>query len=315
MSKSRNKYVGITLGDPSGIGPEIISKALSKHSIRKLCHYIIIGDQCIYDRYGPPQFKNCTFFDVNSFSDEEPPKPGRPNHKGAQASLNYLKTAIALFKKREIDALVTAPVSKEGISEIDSHFIGHTEHIAKAFHKKNAGMMFVSDKLRTILVTRHIPLRRVSRSITSKLVYETIIMAHHSLVRQFKIKRPRLAVCGLNPHAGEGGLFGNEEIKIINPAIEKAQKHRIRVEGPYGADMLFSKTIRRSFDIIVAMYHDQGLIPVKSMNLDTLVNLTIGLPIVRTSPAHGTAFDIAGKNMADPASMDKAIRLAVQLSR
>ncbi len=281
--------IGITLGDPAGVGPEVIAKSLAKPSIQKLGHFKIIGNPS-------PKIK-----------------PGRPDQHSAQASLAYLQKAVELLKSRKINALVTAPVCKEAITALGKPFHGHTEFLAHAFHVKNFEMMFVSKALRTIIVTRHIPIQRVSRSITLTKVYNTILLANKSLKEHFKIKRPRIAVWGLNPHAGEGGSMGQEEITKIIPSIHKAQREGIHVQGPFPADTLFSPDTTRGYDVIISMYHDQGLIPVKTLYFNQLVNLTIGLPFIRTSPAHGTAFDIAGKNKADPSSMSEAIKLAAKL--
>jgi len=209
---------------------------------------------------------------------------------------------------------VTAPVCKETICRFKPFFQGHTEFLSNAFGIKNVGMMFVAKNLRTILVTRHIPLGKVSKAINTQLVYETVSLANTTLKNQFRIKRPVIAVCGVNPHAGEGGTIGKEEINAVIPAIVKAKHNRINVQGPFAADTLFSPDISKRYDAVVAMYHDQGLIPVKTLYFTELVNLTVGLPFIRTSPAHGTAFDIAGKNRSNSSSMCEAIKLAVRLS-
>lgn len=304
--------VGITLGDPAGIGPEVVAKSLAKPSIRRLAHFKVIGDYGIFRSHASRCYRNCDFIDLVS-SPSRKIKIGRPNPQAARASLVYLQKAVELLKTGEINALVTAPVSKEAITALGKHFHGHTEFLAQAFHIKNFEMMFVSQSLRTIVVTRHIPLQRVSQTITTAKISNTIQLANKSLKEHFKIKRPRIAVCGLNPHAGEGGSMGREEITKIIPSIHRARKNGIHVEGPFPADTLFSPPICSGYDLIIAMYHDQGLIPVKALYFSKLVNLTIGLPFIRTSPAHGTAFNIAGKNKADPSSMSEAIQLACHL--
>ncbi|MCR4336498.1 MAG: 4-hydroxythreonine-4-phosphate dehydrogenase PdxA [Candidatus Omnitrophica bacterium] len=288
----RKPVIGITLGDPAGIGPEIVAKALRESSLKKLADFVVIGDPLTSKRF----------------------VAGRPNRLTAAASLNYLQAAIQLLKEKKISALVTAPVCKEAISKLGVPFQGHTEFLAEAFKVKNYEMLFVGKDLRTIIVTRHIPLMKVAARLSIGKIDRTIELAHRSLRDQFRIQRPHIAVCGLNPHAGEHGLIGKEEIDIIIPAIQKARRKKICVEGPFPADTLFSPRIGKKYDVVIAMYHDQGLIPIKTMEFENLVNLTIGLPFVRTSPAHGTAFDIAGKNKANPASMIAAIRLAAKLS-
>lgn len=289
MSKSSRKTIGITLGDPCGIGPQVTAKAL-KMLPRLRANIVMIGDQ-------------------KGFI------PGKPNPASARASLDYLNRAVELLKGNKISALVTAPVSKESISALGVSFEGHTEFLARAFKVKNFGMMFVTRPLKTILVTRHIPLNQVSEAINPRNIFETIQLISLSLRNQFRIKNPRIAVCGLNPHAGEGGMIGEEERTKIVPAIKRARKAGIDAFGPLAADTLFCGPVIRGYDAAVAMYHDQGLIAIKSLYFSKVVNLTVGLPFVRTSPAHGTAFDIAGKNKADPSSMLEAIKLAARLSK
>ena len=314
MAKQRkNKCIGITLGDPTGIGPEVVARALAKPAIRKLGSFQLIGDYCVYRKYCSAHYHNCSFIDLKSMKLSEW-KTGRPNKASAKASLNALEKGIELLKRKEISSLVTAPVSKEAIGSIKPSFQGHTEFLADAFRIKNVGMMFVADKVRTIIVTRHIPIHQVPKAISASNVYKTINLTHRALKEIFRIKEPVIGVCGLNPHAGEGGTIGREEMTKIIPAIKKARQHHMNVQGPFAADTLFSPDITQRYDAIVAMYHDQGLIPVKTLCFKELVNLTIGLPFIRTSPAHGTAFNIAGKNKADPSSMCAAIKLAVQLT-
>jgi len=313
-SKSSNKWIGITLGDPAGIGPEVTAKALDKPSINRLANFKIIGDYTIYRKYASGIGKNCLFIDTQSIANKKL-KPGKMSRIGAKASMDYLQKAIALIKNGEISSLVTAPVCKEAIFRMDSSFQGHTELLANAFCIKHPGMLFVAGPLRSIIVTRHIPIAKVSRTLNAALVYETIKLTHHALRKQFRIKRPHIAVCGLNPHAGEGGILGHEEKDIILPAIQRAKRRGMAIDGPFPADTLYSPHIANRYAAIVAMYHDQGLIPVKAMHFSKLVNLTIGLPFVRTSPAHGTAFDLAGKNKCDPSSMCAAIALAAQLHK
>jgi len=310
----QKKIIGITMGDPCGIGPEVIAKALAKPVIRKRAQFKIIGDYNVYQKLGGKLYPNCSFVNIKSKGSACYAPMKKINRAAGQASLNYLHRAIDLLKKKEIAGLVTAPVCKEAIMVTDNAFIGHTEFLARAFSIKNVGMMFVGNQLRVIIVTRHIPLNKISRAITPTKVYETIHLTHQALKNFFKIKNPTIAVCGLNPHAGEGGKMGREEIEKIIPALKKARKYKINVEGPFAADTLFSPGIAHPYDTVVAMYHDQGLIPIKTLYFKNLVNLTIGLPFVRTSPAHGTAFNIAGQNKADPSSMCEAIKLAVELT-
>lgn len=312
-SPKRTRPIGITLGDPSGIGPEVVARALTKPSIRRLGPFVLIGELAIYRKYAPSLRKDCAFFDLKSMP-LSGWKPGKISRASGRSALNALNKSVELLKRKQIAALVTAPVSKEAIGMTRPSFHGHTEFLADAFGAKIVGMMFVADRLRTIIVTRHLPISQVPRAINSKNILQTIELTDQALRKMFKLKNPTIGVCGLNPHAGEGGTIGREEIVKVIPAIRKARRHRINVLGPFAADTLFAPVTTRGFDAIVAMYHDQGLIPVKTLCLHHLVNLTIGLPFIRTSPAHGTAFDIAGKNKADPSSMCAAIKLAAELA-
>ncbi len=315
----QKKIIGITLGDPAGIGPEVIAKALSDSRLRGLGDFKIIGDAGIYHTYNTKNYKNCEIIDTGILSRQQI-KIGKSTPLYGKASFLYLKKAIELLKKGEITSLVTGPVSKESIAAaLGKNFHGHTELLADAFDIKNFEMLFIipptrmTKALRVILVTRHIPLQNVIKRITKEKVLQTIKSGNTALKKTFKIKNPKIAVCGLNPHAGEGGKIGNQEITEIIPAVKKAREAGIHVKGPFPADTLFSPGIVDKFDLVLAMYHDQGLIPIKTLCFNKLVNTTIGLPFIRTSPAHGTAFNIAGKNIADPGSMKEAIKLAATL--
>ena len=311
--RKKNKCIGITLGDPSGIGPEVVAKALANPAVRKLASFKLIGDYWVYRKYCLNNYRNCSFVDIKSIQPKQW-KIGKPNLASAKAALNALQEGVDLLKKKEITSLVTAPLSKEPISRILPSFQGHTEFLADAFGIRNVGMMFVGDQVRTIIVTRHIPLNQVCKALNTANVYDTINLTYRALRDLFKLKKPVIGVCGVNPHAGENGTMGREEITKIIPAIKKAKRRNMNIEGPFAADTLFSPDIAHQYDAIVAMYHDQGLIPVKTLCFKELVNLTIGLPFIRTSPAHGTAFNIAGNDKADPSSMRAAIKLAAQLT-
>jgi len=313
ISTSSNKVIGITLGDPAGIGPEVLAKSLANPRLRNTAQFILIGDSTVLNRYLKKIPRHCRLIDLKNISPTQY-RCGQPSKHSAQASLDYLNRAIELSKAKQIDALVTAPVCKEAICSLGIRFSGHTEFLAESFGIKKVGMMFVTKTLKTVITTRHIPLNQVSHHVTKDLVGATISLTDKALKQYFRMPRPHIAVCGLNPHAGEGGTIGKEEIQTIIPAIQKAQRQHIHVNGPYSADTIFLPENSKKFDGIIAMYHDQGLIALKSLGFQNLVNLTLGLPFVRTSPAHGTAFDIAGKNKADPDSMTAAILLACQLA-
>ena len=292
MSKSA-KVIGITMGDPSGVGPEVIRKALKKGRFPSSTAFVIIGSQKLFKNIPVP------VIDITYRT------PG-------EGALKSLERAVALVKGGGLDALVTAPLSKEAVSRFQKDFRGHTEYLARAFGVKRFDMMFVSPRVRISLVTRHVPLKNVPALITRKAVLDSIALMDETLKRRFHIRSPRIAVLGLNPHAGEGGLLGYEDIRAIGPAIRSAQQQGIKAHGPFAADTFFCHD--KGFDGIVAMYHDQGLTPVKGMYFKELVNFTAGLPFVRTSPVHGTAFDIAGQGIADASSMIAAIQLARELS-
>jgi 4-hydroxythreonine-4-phosphate dehydrogenase len=303
MLRSKDKVIVVTMGAPDGVGPEIIRKALTSCvkrpnavDIAKKYHsrFIVIGNKKVLGRVGP----SVTVVDV-------------PYRSAGEGALKFLDKAIAMIKAGAADALVTAPLSKEAVSRFSRDFVGHTEYLAHAFKSKNFDMMFVAPGVRLTIVTRHVPLKDVPRLITRKAVFDSIALMAKTLTNDFKIKNPKIAVLGLNPHAGEAGLLGHEDIKCILPAVRKAQAQGIMVKGPFAADTFFA--YRRGYDGVIAMYHDQGLAPLKGMYMKELVNFTAGLPFVRTSPAHGTAFDIAGRNKADPSSMLAALKLACEL--
>ena len=302
MSRSNKKVIVITMGDPQGIGPEVIRKALKLEGDSSLkfkgtvpFSFIVVGDRKILGRVS----SSVGVVDV-------------PYKSAGEGSLKFLDKAIALIKGGVADALVTAPLSKEAVSRYAKNFVGHTEYLAQAFEVKNFDMMFVAQQVRLTIVTRHVSLKDVPKMITPKAVLGSIALMSETLKEHFKIRDPKIAVLGLNPHAGENGLLGHEETKYILPAIRKARTLSIKVAGPFPADTFFS--FHKPYDGIVAMYHDQGLAPLKGMYMKELVNFTAGLPFVRTSPAHGTAYDIAGKNKADASSMSAALKLACQLT-
>ena len=287
------KIIGITTGDPTGIGPEVVRKALRHPRIRSLCKSLRI---------------------IGSLENVKGIRVGKESKEGGRIAYENLQRAIQLWRKGEIQALVTAPVSKSAIQKAGHRFVGHTEFLAEATGTLRYVMFFVEKRLRVALVTRHIPLKEVSRVLTLRLIESTLRISAESLQKYWKIPNPRIAVCGLNPHAGEGGLFGDEERQKILPAVRCIQKDFPGIEGPLSGDVLFHHALHGRYDAVVAMYHDQGLAPFKLLAYQTGVNVTLGLPFIRTSPDHGTAFDIAGRNKADPSSMIEAIRLAYELT-
>lgn len=295
MSRSNKRVVVITMGDPRGIGPEVTRRALAEKSLLAQGRFIVVGDRKILGRVP----SSVEVADVRYKS-------------AAEGSLKFLDKAIDLIRGGVADALVTAPLSKQAVSRYHKNFTGHTEYLAEAFGVKHFDMMFIAPQVRLTIVTRHVPLKDVPSLITSKAVFDSIVLMANTLKDRFKIKDPKIAVLGLNPHAGEGGLLGSEDVKNILPAIRKAGIQGINAVGPLPADTFFA--FDPSYDGVIAMYHDQGLAPLKGLYMKELVNFTAGLPFVRTSPSHGTAFDIAGKNKADPSSMLSALKLACQLA-
>ncbi|MFH1201363.1 MAG: 4-hydroxythreonine-4-phosphate dehydrogenase PdxA [Candidatus Omnitrophota bacterium] len=309
--------IGITIGDPSGIGPEVVAKALSQDYIARSAKFTVIGDSFVFRELG--RYKNMLsrfgFIDLANIQ-REFFCFGKTNAKNGLASLEYIDESLLLFKKGALDGLVTGPVQKESIIKTGLHFSGHTEYLAQKTKTKNFAMMFVTSGLKVVLLTRHLPLKEVSKALTKRNIYNTVKLTVLALKNNFGVSFPRLAVCGLNPHAGEGGYLGREEIDKIIPAFEKIKKEfDCTIYGPAASDTLFYLAKKNKFDVVIAMYHDQGLIPLKLTDPRHAVNLTLGLPFIRTSPAHGTGLNIAGKNCADATSMVEAIKLAVRLCR
>lgn len=318
--------IAVTMGDPRGIGPEVIVKAFYCAEIRDFCSPIVIGDSGVIKKAVELTGLPIKVESIANLSDSKPDvgrievlevRSNRPKKEGIardaqRAVIKYIEKAVDLALKKEVSAVVTAPVSKESFKIAGISSPGHTELLARLTGAEDFAMMFVSNRLKIILSTIHIPLKEVPGSISEELVLKTIRLAKKG-ADMLDIKNPRIAMAGLNPHAGESGLFGNEELKAIIPAIKKAEKEGIKVSGPYPPDVIFYKAYRGDFDIIVCMYHDQGLIPFKMVAFETGVNVTVGLPIIRTSPDHGTAFDIAWSNKANPSSMLEAMKLASKL--
>lgn len=304
----------ITMGDPSGIGPEVIAKALAMPEIRGLADFTVIGDKWVIEQLcGGPALAGSE----NKFIDlQNVPRKGfqfgKVKAEYGQAALGYLNRAITLIKDKKIDCLVTAPLHKEAISLTGCKFSGHTGYLARAFKSQDIRMMLFNRKIKVILLTQHIPLKEVPKNITAREILKTILCADANLKTLFGIRRPRIAVCGLNPHASDNGTIGSEEKEEIIPAIAAAKRQKIEVEGPYPADTIFNQAVSGKYSCVLCMYHDQGLIPLKLTDFSHTVNITLGLPFARTSCGHGTAFDIAGKNKADPQSFIQAVETAIQ---
>ncbi|MDD5431956.1 MAG: 4-hydroxythreonine-4-phosphate dehydrogenase PdxA [Candidatus Omnitrophica bacterium] len=305
--------VCITMGDPSGIGPVILVKALRK--LNRCADFTIIGSEFVLNKVGwhKHKFSNVKLIDL----DNVPRKGfsfGKIKKEYGRASIEYLNKALDLLKTNQVDCLVTCPVSKEAINRAGIKFSGHTEYIAESFKVNKFEMMLINNCLKTLLVTRHIPLNNVSLRIDKQGIKKAVLLANCALKRMFAIKEPRIVISGLNPHASDNGVIGNEENKVIKPAVRDLRlKSKVDISGPLSADVAIYKAYNKEFDCVVAMFHDQALIPLKLTGKNEGVNITIGLPFVRTSPLHGTAFDIAkSPNRADSGSLIEAIKLAIQ---
>jgi len=332
--------IGITMGDAAGIGPEIIVKILSVGQCYRKCNPIVIGDSRVLESIRELLDLETAINPVHNVDEADfiagvidvldlhNLKPadyqfGRISREAGRASIEYIEKAVELAVEGTVDAITTAPISKEAIDKAGYRYSGHTEILAKLTGTRRYAMMLIAEPLKVVHVTTHIPLGKVAEQITKSRVLETIELANQAM-RTLGNNHPRIGVSGLNPHSSDGGLFGNEEEKQITPAVEEAGRKGIDVEGPIPADTLFPKTASGIFDIAVAMYHDQGHIPVKLIGLKWDqrnktcvrvggVNITIGLPIIRTSVDHGTAFDIAGKGIANTDSLRQAIEIAVKM--
>lgn len=303
------------MGDPSGVGPEVTLKALASPKVSGLANFLVVGNTFVLEKAARDMGLDVhgRFMDI----DNVPKKGfsyGRPSPAYGRASIDYIDKAVRLIKLGRGDCLVTAPINKRSVSWGGlKSFEGHTEYLAAFTGTKKVAMMFVGERFKITLVTRHIPLAEVPASLSVEKIYKTVILTAGSLKKDFGVRRPKIAVAGLNPHAGENGMFGGDEKRVIVPAIRKASKKIPGIYGPIPPDVVFNECLNGKYDACVAMYHDQGLIPFKLLYFKTGVNMTIGLPFVRTSPDHGTAFDIAGKGIADPSSMIEAIRLACRI--
>jgi len=322
--------IGITMGDASGVGPEIIAKALTAKSIYGICRPLVIGDADVMDGAievanarlkinsiksvsgGKYVYGTMDILDLNNIR-MDCLKIGQVDEMAGKAAIEYVKKATKLALKRDVHAIVTAPINKEAVNKAGYKFTGHTELLAKLTGTKHVAMMLVAGPLRVVHVTTHVSLREACDLIRKERVLATIKLAHKAM-QSMGIKEPRIAVAGLNPHAGEGGLFGMEEINEIKPAVSAARNFRINAVGPIPPDTVFTRAKKGEFDIVVAMYHDQGHIPAKLSAFPGGVNVTIGLPIVRVSVDHGTAFDIAWKGIASPQSLIEAIALASKIA-
>jgi 4-hydroxythreonine-4-phosphate dehydrogenase len=340
MMARRIPRIGITMGDPAGVGPEIIAKALGRPEVAASCQAAVVGDRSVMaatlellrsplELHPVTRLADCVFapgtiecLDLANVDAATLPK-GAVSPEAGRAAYAYIETGVRLCQSGELDGLVTAPINKEALAAAGLQHTGHTEILARLSDTRDFAMLLMGKELRVIHVTTHVALRRVPDLVTRDRVLRVIRLARRTM-EGLGVPRPRIAVCGLNPHAGEDGLFGDEEKTRIAPAVEDARREGLEVHGPLPADTLFSRARGGEFDIVVAMYHDQGHVPVKTLGFTydekagtwtglSGVNVTVGLPFLRVSVDHGTAFDRAWKGIANPESMVEAIEVAVRM--
>jgi 4-hydroxythreonine-4-phosphate dehydrogenase len=319
------------MGDPAGIGPEVVAKALAGKAVSRLCRPVVIGSRSVMEqtvkalRLGlkvvpvqDPQESSLTGGQITVLDPLEKPlgrfEMGVAAIETGAASVAFIRNGVELAMAGRIGGIVTAPINKEAMNMAGFHYPGHTELLADLTRSAEVGMMIVGGPLKIMFTTTHVAIKDLSSMLTSERIAKAIRLAHRGLRDYFGVAKPKIGVAALNPHAGEHGLFGDEESVRILPAVRQARAVGIDASDPMPADTLFGKAVRGSYDGIVAMYHDQGLIPLKLVAFGTCVNVTVGLPIFRTSVDHGTAYDIAGKGVADPGSLVEAVKLASRLA-
>lgn len=328
---NNNPRIVITMGDPTGIGPEIIAAALADPEVRKCCRFLVVGDRAAMARgiavtgaalrivrtdtleWEESEGGVLPLREISSLTEADM-RFGHPTVASGDAMYRAICEAARLCLSGEADAMATAPISKEALNRVGHRYPGHTELLAELAGTERVVMMLAGSRLRVTLVTIHEALVDVPTLVTFDRVLETIRITHRDVHRYFR-RNPRIAVLALNPHCGEGGMFGDEEVRIIAPAIEAARREGIDAVGPLSADTLFHFAVQGSYDTVVCMYHDQGLIPLKLLHFDDGVNVTLGLPIIRTSVDHGTAYDLAGSGRASAESMKAAILMAAEMAR
>ncbi|HEX8179916.1 MAG TPA: 4-hydroxythreonine-4-phosphate dehydrogenase PdxA [Pyrinomonadaceae bacterium] len=329
-SPARRPRIGITMGDPAGIGPEVVLKAVAEEKVRRACVPVIVGDaqllahtartldlQCGYDiiQRGEPlpaSAHDPVIYHLNNISGHV--EPGVESGAAGRAAGEYIEAAVELCAAGQVDAISTAPINKRALFLGGYSFPGHTEFLAHLTRAEECAMAFVAANLRIVLISTHVPLAQAIRLVERQRIERVVRLTERELKR-WGIARPRIAVAALNPHGAEGGLFGVEEAAEIAPAVATVRAEGLDVSGPFSADTIFLRASRGEFDAVIACYHDQAMIPVKCLSFSEAVNVTLGLPFIRTSVDHGTAFDIAGRGLAEHSSMVAAILLAAELAR
>jgi 4-hydroxythreonine-4-phosphate dehydrogenase len=308
--------MAVTIGDPAGVGPEVVLKALSFPDVRSLANWIVVGDRAALEKTAAICRIDITDFpairDMALIKVGDQVRFGVLGADCGRAALEYVRVATAMCLTGEAHGMVTAPVNKEAVTMSGIPFSGHTEYIAELCGAQDSRMMLSSEKLSVVHVTTHVSLRSAI-DVTTARILRTIELGNEAM-KLLGCKQPRIAMCGVNPHAGEHGLFGTEDSKRIVPAVEAARSMRVLVDGPHAPDTVFIRAVRGEYDMVVAMYHDQGHIAMKLIDFEHTVNVTLGIPIIRTSVDHGTAFDIAGKNKADSRNMVAALKMGVAMA-
>ena len=309
--------IAVTIGDPAGIGPEVLLKALSAPELQGLASWVVVGDLVAIEKSAaacgiPAAIPNATVHDLGIFQDAGQLKFGELNAKCGRAAVEYVKHATRMCLAGKAQAMVTAPLNKEAVTLSGLRFSGHTEYIAELCGATESRMLLASPKLSVVHVTTHVALREALNA-SSDRILRTMELGNEAMKR-LGFKQPRIAMCGLNPHAGEHGLFGKEDRATIVPAIAAASQKGIKIDGPHAPDTIFLMASRGAYDLVVAMYHDQGHIAMKLIDFERTVNVTLGISIIRTSVDHGTGFDIAGKNKADPQNMIAALKMGAAMA-
>jgi 4-hydroxythreonine-4-phosphate dehydrogenase len=321
--------IAITVGDFNGIGPEVVLKSVTHPLVRRMCVPVLVGPSTVFHYYAerlglryadrpfglPAGSSRALPIVESSVVGPETIHPGTLSQAAGRAAAHAIETAVRLAMTRQVAAIVTAPVSKQALHLAGVRYPGQTEMVQALSHSPHVAMMLVSPTMRVGLVTIHLPLADVPRKLTAARIIERVTVLHEALRRDFGVRQPVLAVLALNPHGGEGGDLGIEEHRIILPALERLRRRGFSLDGPFPADGFFARYVPGAYDAVIAMYHDQGLIPLKMSAGGRAVNVSVGLRMVRTSPDHGTAFPLAGAGVADPHSMVEAIRLAVRIAR
>ena len=310
--------IAVTIGDPAGIGPEVVLKALASREVQSLANWVIVGDRAALEKTSgtcgiDPASLDATLRLSMAIENSGQYQFGQLSSVCGSAAVEYVRVAAQMCLSGEAHAMVTAPLNKEAVTLSGLHFVGHTEYIAQLCGTVDSRMMLSNGTLNVVHVTTHASLRNAIEATTARIL-RTIELGNDGM-KLMGCERPRIAMCGLNPHAGEHGLFGDEDAARIIPAIEAARAQGILVDGPHAPDTIFLPAVRRDYDLIVAMYHDQGHIAMKLIDFQNTVNVSLGIPIIRTSVDHGTAFDIAGKNAADPQNMIAAMKMGAAMAR